>query len=144
MNEKIKCSKDNPCSDCRKIAQDKLAKIGEWEVNRRKALENLDLEKEVECSFCPNRTSDGNRTQHSSAGHSQGYSYEDCPECGKEKSLSYIHKSNDYGDKTKSLQNKRCSCEIAEEGSPNQIKSNQIKSNQIKSNQIKSNVEWYK
>ncbi|RHZ37376.1 hypothetical protein [endosymbiont GvMRE of Glomus versiforme] len=112
MSKEIKCSKSSACERCQKIAKEKLAKLEKWEIKRRKALENLDLEKEVECSFCPNKNNDGNNTQYSSVGdYSQGYSYEKCSECDKD-NLYYIHKSNQYGDETKFLKNKSCNCEI--------------------------------
>ena len=39
-------------------------------------------------------------------------SYENCPDCGKENSLYYIHKSNEYGDKTKVFKEKKCGCDV--------------------------------
>jgi len=132
-NKKKLCSKENPCRECKDKQKELLNKIEDWEVKRKEKIEKFET---MEFEYCNNRRSDGNKFQYSSFGYSQGYSYEPCPDCGKENSLWFICKSNEYGDKMKSLTKKECNCDIQ---SDNQIKSNQIKSNQIKSNQIKSN-----
>ena len=128
MSDEIKCSKENPCQECKEEQKKQLAKIEDWEVNRKAKIERFEF---IEVEFCHNRNSSNDKIRYG-GDDSYNYNWEKCSHCNK---VIKTIKSNDCGDRTVESEDANHSCQVEVD---NQIKSNQIKSNQIKSNQSSS------
>src|ERR1043165_278136 len=105
-NKKL-CSKENPCENCQEEQKKQLAKIEDWEINRKEKLEKFEF---IEAEFCPNKTPDNpNKVQYSSFCHGKEYKNETCLSC---QAVVKIIKFNSYGDKTEELKEHDCQAQI--------------------------------
>jgi hypothetical protein len=108
---KVKCSKENPCEECKEEQKKQLAKIEDWEVKRKEKVEKFEF---TEAEYCNNRRTDGNKFVYSSFLNSMNINFETCPSC---KLTIKIIKSNSYGDKSEELKNHAPNCQKTEQAS---------------------------
>src|SRR3954451_18991302 len=137
MSEKIKCSKEKPCEECKEKQQELLTKTEDWEVKKKKKLEKFEF---IEAEFCNNRRNDGNKIQHSSFCHGLQYKNETCPSC---QAIVKVIKSNSHGDQTEELKEHATNCqtnsierERERESILTYLHSNNIKSIELNNNSL--------